>query len=71
MAATGFAGDLLHEAWKAVYGRLPDPEEAYEKAITAVEQAGAPVVIPNNSNATLGSMISALRDQKDWGPFPG
>jgi hypothetical protein len=60
------AGALLSEAWHAAYGRAPDPEEAYEKAIKAVEEAGAEVVLPMNSKATLGTMIAAVRDQGDW-----
>lgn len=67
MTSSGDAGDLLYEAWRAAYGRLPDPEEAYEKAIKAVEQAGASVVVPANTKATLGTMIPTLRAQKDWG----
>ena len=60
------AGDLLSEAWHAAFGRSPDAEEAYEKAIKAVEEASATVVLPNNPKATLGTIASAMRDQKDW-----
>lgn len=60
------AGALLSEAWHAAYGRNPNPEEAYEKAIKAVEEAGAEVVLPENPKATLGTMIAAVRDQGDW-----
>jgi hypothetical protein len=66
MATSATAGALLSEAWHNAYGRSPDPEEAYEKAIKAVEEAGAEVVLPKNSNATLGTMIATVRDQGDW-----
>jgi hypothetical protein len=66
MTTAGGAGLILSEAWAALYGRGPDPEEAYEKAIKAVEEAGIPVVAPNDSRATLGKVISALRGQGDW-----
>lgn len=60
------AGDLFSEAWHAAFGRNPDTEEAYEKAIKAVEAASAEVVLPNNPKATLGTIASAMRDQSDW-----
>ncbi|MGK2854760.1 MAG: hypothetical protein ACSLE3_11780, partial [Microbacteriaceae bacterium] len=66
MATSATAGALLSEAWHNAYGRNPNPEEAYEKAIKAVEEAGAEVVLPKNPKATLGTMIAAVRDQGDW-----
>ncbi|MEV7798612.1 hypothetical protein AB0O14_05950 [Microbacterium foliorum] len=64
--ARGNAGALLSEAWAACFGRGPNPEEAYEKAIKAVEEAGASVVSPHNSRATLGTMLRDMRAQADW-----
>lgn len=66
IGSAGNAGKLLQEAWHFAFGRNPDPEEAYEKAIKAVEEAAAPIISPNNSMATLGSMLSELKSQKDW-----
>jgi len=66
IASSASAGSLLGQAWSALYGRNPDPEEAYEKAIKAVEEAGASIVSPNNSRATLGTMIADMRNQVDW-----
>jgi len=66
MATAATAGALLSEAWHSAYGRNPDPEEAYEKAIKAVEEAGTELVLPKNPKATLGTMIAAMRDQGDW-----
>ncbi len=64
MTSQGASGVLLTEAWTALYGTNPDPEEAYEKAIKAVEEAGAEKVAPNDAHATLGKMISQTRDQR-------
>lgn len=60
------AGTLLAEAWHAAFGKDPDPEEAYEKSIKAVEEAGVHVVTPKDSKSTLGKMISVMKGQKDW-----
>lgn len=60
------AGALLGEAWHAAYGRSPDTEEAYEKAIKAVEEAGAAKVSPKNSKTTLGTMVRDMKAQGDW-----
>lgn len=62
----GSAGALLAEAWAACFGRGANPEEAYEKAIKAVEEAGALTISPSNSRATLGSMLRDMRAQGDW-----
>lgn len=66
ITATGTAGALLAEAWHSAFGRSPDTEEAYEKSIKAVEEAGAHIVAPNNKRATLGSMVRDMKAQKDW-----
>lgn len=66
IASGGSAGTLLAEAWHAVFGRNPDTEEAYEKAIKAVEEAGAGKVSPKNSKATLGTMVRDMKAQGDW-----
>jgi hypothetical protein len=62
----GAPGALLGEAWAACFARNPNPEEAYEKAIKAVEEAAAHLVSPKNSRATLGSMVRDMRAQADW-----
>lgn len=62
----GSAGALLGEAWAACFGRGANPEEAYEKAIKAVEEAGASVVSPKNRRATLGTMLRDMRAHGDW-----
>lgn len=62
----GSAGALLSEAWSACYGRSADSEEAYEKAIKAVEEAAAHVVSPKNTRATLGTIIRDMKSQGSW-----
>lgn len=62
MSTPGSAGKLLESAWSATYGRNPNPGEAYDDAIKAVEAAGVGVVSPNNMKATLGTMV---RDMKN------
>lgn len=66
MASAGGAGALLAEAWHSAFGRSPDTEEAYEKAIKAVEEAGVHIVTPNNKKATLGTVVRDMKAQADW-----
>ncbi|WP_309731125.1 hypothetical protein [Microbacterium sp. SORGH_AS_0428] len=63
---SGNAGGLLAESWHAAFGKSPHTEEAYEKAIKAVEEAGVHIVTPKDSKSTLGKMISVMKSQKDW-----
>jgi hypothetical protein len=51
----------LSAAWDAAYGRNPNPSRAYSEAIKAVEEVAIPVVLPNDTSATLGKVIGALR----------
>lgn len=44
----------------------PNPEEAYEKAIKSVEEAGAHVVSPENTGTTLGTMCRDVETQRSW-----
>lgn len=60
------AGIRLAEAWDNVYSLDSDPSKAYVLAVRAVEDAAIPVVSPNNSQATLGSVIAQIQNQKDW-----
>lgn len=56
------AARLLSDAWHAMYGRSPNPSEAYRDAVRAVEAAAKPLVTPHDPTATLGKMIAAMRD---------
>jgi hypothetical protein len=56
-------GRLLARAWNAIYGLHPDPSDGYRHAVRAVEAAAIPVVLPGDSEATLGRVIGAVRGQ--------
>ena len=66
MATPGHAGTLLSEAWHAAFGASPLPEVAFSKAVKAVEAASIPVVLPADTNATLGKVISKMKADADW-----
>ncbi|MGN6201767.1 MAG: hypothetical protein ACTHNY_05125 [Solirubrobacterales bacterium] len=55
----------LSTAWEKLVGRNPDPSTAYKEAIRAVEAVAKPVVTPDDSDATLGKIIQALRDKPE------
>ncbi|MFF8618531.1 hypothetical protein [Streptomyces sp. NPDC015350] len=59
--AAGSAADHLATAWRAAYGRNPDPVRAYSEAVKAVESAAHAVVQFNHSGATLGSMLGEFK----------
>ncbi|MEU3638191.1 hypothetical protein AB0H23_18475 [Streptomyces albogriseolus] len=59
-ASAGSASDHLAIAWKAAYGRQPDPVRAYSEAIKAVECAAHSVIQPNHAKATLGTMLGEI-----------
>lgn len=67
------ASEELSTAWIAAYGRSPDPSDAWDHAIKAVEAVLRPIVEPKNSKATLGSMIAVLTNgASNWRcVFPG
>jgi hypothetical protein len=50
----------LVDAWNKLAGRKPDASGAYREAVRAVEAAAKPIVLPNDSKATLGKMIAAI-----------
>lgn len=64
----GDAAKELSEAWSKVYGLQPDPSDAWDHAIKAVEAALVPIVVPKSSKATLGSVLTDLRQggDKKW-----
>ena len=57
------AADHLRIAWVAAYGLHPDPDKAYDHAILAIEELACPLVSPQNSKATLGTVTRDLRSQ--------
>jgi hypothetical protein len=54
------SGLHLASAWSRAYGKSPDPTGAYREAVRAVEAAAAPVILPRDPKATLGTMIPAI-----------
>jgi hypothetical protein len=59
----------IAEAWSKIYGRQPDPSDAWDHAIKAVETLLAPIVIPSNPTATLGTILSALEAKPEKWTF--
>lgn len=55
----------LESAWRAAYGIKPDPTEAYEQAIKAIEAALVPVVLPNERHGMLGGALGMLSSRAD------
>lgn len=53
------AAQMLRSAWRATYGRHPDPNTAYREAVRAVEEVACPLIVPNG---TLGTATAHLRD---------
>jgi hypothetical protein len=65
-ASSGQAGIRLAKAWEALYGVSPDSSKSYGLAIKAVEDVAIPLVSPTNSRASLGTLITQMRDQRNW-----
>ena len=57
----GKAASHLRAAWSKCFGRKPQTNEACFEAVKAIEIAAKPVITPNDQNATLGKMRSAIR----------
>ena len=55
----------MRRSWAAIYRRESDPTSAVNEAVLAIEAAGRSVVSPNDTKATLGKMITALRDKPE------
>lgn len=57
----------LGEAWAKLYGLNPDPSDAWDHAIKAVEAVLIPIVVPAKAKATLGDVLGALKaDPAGW-----
>lgn len=55
------ASEHLQRAWSKAFGRRPDATGACLEAVAAIEVAAKPLVSPNNSKATLGTIIGAMK----------
>lgn len=61
------ASQELSEAWTRCYGRRPDPSDAWDHAIKAVEEVLRPLALPKNPRATLGLIRQHIFDtQAKW-----
>lgn len=60
------AGPDLAQAWEELYGRDPDPKQAYYLAVKAIEQVAIPEVTANDTKGTLGKVASRLRQDQKW-----
>ncbi|GAA1825406.1 hypothetical protein GCM10009835_52690 [Planosporangium flavigriseum] len=53
----------MKQAWLAAYGIDPDPDQAYDEAVRAVETVACPLICPNaDGKRTLGTAIAVLRN---------
>lgn len=59
------AAEELSAAWAAAFGRGPDPSDAWDHAIKAVENVLIPLAEPKNKEATLNSAVSAIANSPD------
>lgn len=59
------ASRYLATALEEAYGRDPNASHSYREAVRAVEAIAKPVVTPRDAVATLGKMISALREKPE------
>ena len=55
------AGDHFRNAWLAFFGRTSDISKSYSQCIKALETLLIPIVSPNNTLATLGTVIGEIR----------
>ena len=59
------ASQYMQEAWALAFGREPNLSDAWGRAIKAIETLLKPIVSPRDVRATLGKMISELRQAPD------
>ena len=70
-SSSGRASEHLREAWSQCFGRNPEPDDAFAHAVKAIEVAAKPVIIPDDTLATLGKICSAMRDKPSkWETVP-
>ncbi|MFF2348076.1 hypothetical protein [Pseudarthrobacter sp. NPDC058119] len=60
------AGPLLFKAWQYAFGLTPQPAEAMDFAVKAVELVVTPIVCPNHPSPSLGNAVAYIRDQGNW-----
>ena len=57
------ASEHLNKVWIKVYGLHPDPSDAWDHSIKAVEAIYIPIVCPTKDKANLGSVAGDLKAQ--------
>jgi hypothetical protein len=60
--SAGAAGTLLQQSFSAAFGLQTNAGEAYKMAVKAVETAAHQTIEPNNTGATLGTMLGVMRN---------
>lgn len=55
------AADYLRQSWERAFGRDANPDGAYRDAVRALEAVLKPTVSPDNTAATLGTIIRDIR----------
>jgi hypothetical protein len=61
------ASDELAEAWRKAYGRDPDPSDAWDHSIKAVEAILIPIIVPTQDKPHLGHVLGQL--DRQGGPW--
>lgn len=69
IAAGDAVANELREAWSAVYGRHPNPSDAWDHAIKAIEDLLIPIVVPKVNKANLGTVAGEIRAHPDRWSF--
>lgn len=63
------ASGELAQAWSKTFGRHPDPSDAWDHAIKAVEALAIPLVIPKKDKPNLGGVAGELKAHPDRWTF--
>lgn len=63
------AATEIRTAWAEAYGRDPDPSDAWDHAIKALEFALKPIILPNDQRATLGGVVGKIESQPHTVPL--
>jgi hypothetical protein len=69
MSAEDTAAAELSKSWSAAFGRHPNPSDAWDHAIKAVEAVLIPAVVPRQEKPQLGHVIGGLRSQPESWQF--
>ena len=62
MSPEDSASEEMRIAWANVYGRHPNPSDAWDHAIKAVEEIYRPLVVPKQTKGTLSDVVGQLKN---------